>query len=131
MNTKDTEPKKHKPKYTESFLIKLTKEQLIDIKKRQQGKNFSEWVRSVLLEQDLARGKYYIAVDKRLVFQLAKAGSNLNQIAKALNHINKSNNLSEIEYIKCSALLLEIKSQLDDILNNIKAGNYTSKQDDI
>lgn len=122
--------KNKKAPYDKSVLIKLTKEQYIDIKKRQRGDNFSAWVRSLLLDQAMSKKIQHIAVDKEFTVQLAKAGSNLNQIARSLNLAKSDDKLAVIDYLKLATILLEIKEQLSDILQAVRAGKGAEKADD-
>ncbi|QUY53594.1 plasmid mobilization protein [Psychrobacter pacificensis] len=92
-------------KRTKEIAIRVTDNELRELKKRQQGKTMAGWMR------DLGLGVTPMKpADPELVRALGRIGSNLNQVTKHVN-INEQVDANVLEQIKA------IRASIDALLN--------------
>ena len=92
-------------KRTKEIAIRVTDNELRELKKRQQGKTMAGWMR------DLGLGVTPMKpADPELVRALGRIGSNLNQVTKHVN-INEQVDANVLEQIKA------IRVSIDALLN--------------
>ena len=92
-------------KRTKEIAIRVTEDELAELKKRQQGATMAGWMR------DLGLGVTPMKpADPQLVRALGRIGSNLNQVTKHVN-IDKTLNENVLEQIKA------IRTSIDALLN--------------
>ena len=92
-------------KRTKEIAIRVTEDELAELKKRQQGTTMAGWMR------DLGLGVTPMKpADPELVRALGRIGSNLNQLTKHVN-INKQVDENVLEQIK------EIRASIDALLD--------------
>ena len=92
-------------KRTKEIAIRVTDNELRELKKRQQGKTMAGWMR------DLGLGVTPMKpADPELVHALGRIGSNLNQVTKHVN-INEQVDANVLEQIKA------IRASIDALLN--------------
>lgn len=96
---------------TKSIKIRLTETELELLKQRQEGLELATWVRQTCLAEKDKKKKIIKTADPELLWQLAKIGGNLNQIAKQANTLDEP-----LEKIKVFGLLAVIQKQLDELL---------------
>ncbi|GAF60101.1 hypothetical protein JCM18902_3006 [Psychrobacter sp. JCM 18902] len=95
-------------KRTKEIAIRVSEDELAELKKRQQGTTMAGWMR------DLGLGVTPMKpADPELVRALGRIGSNLNQVTKHVN-IDKSIDESVLEQIK--AIRATINALLDNHL---------------
>ena len=93
-------------KRTKEIAIRVTEDELAELKKRQQGTTMAGWMR------DLGLGVTPMKpADPELVRALGRIGSNLNQVTKHVN-IDKQLDRSVLEQIK--AIRASIDALLDE-----------------
>ena len=98
-------PKISSEKRTKEIAIRVTEDELAELKKRQQGTTMAGWMR------DLGLGVTPMKpADPELVRALGRIGSNLNQVAKHVN-IDKALDENVLEQIKA------IRVSIDALLN--------------
>ncbi|ELA07975.1 putative mobilization protein C (plasmid) [Moraxella macacae 0408225] len=102
-----------------SIKIRLNADELAQFKQRQIGDELASWVRSVCLGNPLQPPKKTKQIsiktaDPELLRQLAKIGSNLNQIARAVNTQQAHGNI--ISFLRLTTELAIIREQLSEIL---------------
>jgi hypothetical protein len=92
-------------KRTKEIAIRVTEDELVELKKRQQGTTMAGWMR------DLGLGVTPMKpADPKLVRALGRIGSNLNQVTKHVN-IDKTLDESVLEQIKT------IRASIDALLD--------------
>lgn len=92
-------------KRTKEIAIRVTEDELAELKKRQQGTTMAGWMR------DLGLGVTPMKpADPELVRALGRIGSNLNQLTKHVN-INEQVDANVLEQIKA------IRTSIDALLN--------------
>ena len=92
-------------KRTKEIAIRVTEDELAELKKRQQGTTMAGWMR------DLGLGVTPMQpADPQLVRALGRIGSNLNQVTKHVN-IDKTLDENVLEQIKA------IRTSIDALLN--------------
>ena len=98
-------PKISSEKRTKEIAIRVTEDELAELKKRQQGTTMAGWMR------DLGLGVTPMKpADPQLVRALGRIGSNLNQVTKHVN-IDKTLDENVLEQIKA------IRTSIDALLN--------------
>ena len=92
--------------------IRVTKSEYVYLKKCSESAdfhfkngrdNFSEYLRSLLLERSSYRNVTYLKQLRDLAYELRKIGTNVNQIARKINsgYVGSSNDLTELkQYLK-------------------------------
>lgn len=94
--------------------IRLTDDEMAEIKKRAGGINTSTFLRQLALEQPVPQPnpkptKIFYSADPELIREVNRIGININQIAK---HINEGQELSNSVLIA----LLSLQTSLDDAI---------------
>ena len=95
-------------KRTKEIAIRVTEDELAELKKRQQGTTMAGWMR------DLALGVTPMKpADPQLIRALGRIGSNLNQVTK---HVNIDKQLDENVLEQIKAIRASINALLDEHL---------------
>lgn len=95
-------------KRTKEIAIRVTEDELAELKKRQQGTTMAGWMR------DLGLGVTPMKpADPELVRALGRIGSNLNQLTK---HVNIDKTLDEKVLEQIKAIRVSIDALLDEHL---------------
>ena len=101
-------PKIINKKRTKEIAIRVTEDELAELKKRQQGTTMAGWMR------DLGLGVTPMKpADPELVRALGRIGSNLNQVAK---HVNTDKTIDENVFKQIQAVRIAIDALLDEHL---------------
>lgn len=96
-------------KRTKSIKIRLTEAEHLALLEKKQGKELATWLRKLGLG-DTTRPKY----NSDLVRQVIRIGTNINQIARAVNQ--SSNSGSPIDKARVALELNIIRHQLNSLL---------------
>lgn len=107
MNT----PKKQKR--TKEIKIRLTEQEHQILLDKKTGAELATWIRDTCLEVKNPKRKTIKTADPKLLLQLARIGSNLNQIAKTANTQAKAD---IINVVRLTTELITIREQLNEIL---------------
>lgn len=99
---------------TKEIKIRLTEQEHETLQIKKTGSELASWIRNTCLEIDNPKIKPVKTADPKLLQQLAKIGSNLNQIAKATNTEQAKGDI--INLLRLTAELATIREQLNEIL---------------
>lgn len=98
-------------KRTKEIKIRLTEDEYQALQARKTKPRLAEWLREMALDQKPKRTVK--PVDPKLLYQLNKISTNINQIAKQCN-IQKGN----IDLISVAVSLNQIEKQLSELVND-------------
>ena len=94
--------------------VRLNDFEFNEFKKRSANGNLSSLIRETVLQQKTV--KHVPKCDSKLIFLIAKIGSNMNQIARVLNYSSKAG--ADFDIMKCLIELNSIHQKLDQIIEN-------------
>lgn len=99
---------------TKEIKIRLHPHEFEEFKNRAAGRQVASYIRELVLEQKVV--KETPRCDPKLIFEVAKIGSNLNQIARVLNFASKTG--ENFDVLRCIFELNSIKESLDQVVEN-------------
>jgi hypothetical protein len=99
---------------TKEIKIRLHDREFEEFKNRASGRQVASYIRDLVLEQKVV--KHAPSCDPKLIFEVAKIGANLNQIARVLNFASKSG--ENFDVLRCIFELNTIKESLDQVIEN-------------
>ncbi|MDO6508754.1 plasmid mobilization relaxosome protein MobC [Colwellia sp. 4_MG-2023] len=102
-----------KEKREKIIKVRVNKDEFSEFKKRTNS-NLSAFIRQLVLQQKVV--KHVPRCDPSLIFEVAKIGANINQIARVLNYSKKSEIYFDV--LKCTIELQNIDNKLKIIIEN-------------
>jgi hypothetical protein len=87
---------------------------LHEFKNRAGGRQLARYIRELVMQQKVV--KQVPSTDPKLIFEIAKIGANINQIARVLNYSKKSEIYFDV--LKCTIELQNIDNKLKIIIEN-------------
>lgn len=94
-------------KRTKQLIIRVNENEYQELLKRKSKIRLAEWMREVCLDKPIR--KTVNVIDPKLLYELARIGGNLNQLAKKINF------LDNIDSIALSTELAVIRNQINNI----------------